>query len=385
MFTIGDNDTFPLWYLQEVENYRTDVKLVNTSLLATDWYIDQMKRKTYQAPPIPSKLTHKQYRHGTLDLAYCIPRTDNRWDIQDFMKWIYTDNEKTYIELQKGKKEKYYPTYKLRLNVDKKAVLESGLVKAKDSALIVPYIDIDIDKQGLTKNRILMLDILANNHWKHPIYFTGGASAADEYIWLKDYLQLDGIAYKFVPIKTSHKGKSIFDLGRIDTELMEKNINKWQWEQISDKDMYLDPESIKNALSYRNNLMRLAEEFTKQDKKQKAVSILDKSLKYMPLERFGNYGIALGYVDLYYEADAPEKGRKIAERLMGTFKERLTYYSRFESQYFYLIFEELDRNMSMYRRVVSALEKYEKDKQYISRIKKDFINKVKSLQNLIGK
>lgn len=385
MFTIGDNDTFPLWYLQEIENYRTDIKLVNTSLLATDWYIDQMKRKTYKAPPIPSKLTHKQYRHGTLDVAYCIPRTDKRWDIKNFMEWIYSDNEKTYLELQKGKKEKYYPTYKLRLQVDKKAVLKNGLVKAKDSARVVSYIDLDIDKQGLTKNRILMLDILANNNWKQPIYFTGGASAAEEYIWLKDYLQLDGMAYKFVPIKTPEKDKSIFDLGRIDAELMEKNIKKWQWEQISDKNIYLDSESLKNALSYRNNLMRLAEAFTKKNQKQKAVAILDTSLEYMPLRRFGNYGICLGYVDLYYEADAPQKAKKIAKELIGIFKEKLQYYSRFDSKYFYLIFEELERNMGMYRRVIRTFEKYEKDEKILKKMKKDFVNTLKPLQNLLKK
>ena len=245
MFTIGDNDTFPLWYMQEVENYRTDIKLVNTSLFATDWYIDQQKRKTYDADPIPSQLTHEQYRTGSLDVAYHIPNPilkDSVMDIRSFMNWLGSNDPRTQIDLDEdGIPEKYYPTNKLRIMVDKEAVLRNGIVPLKDSADIVPYIDIEIDRMGLAKNRILMLDLLANNNWERPIYFTGGAHADEEYIWLKDYLQLDGLAYKLVPIKTSSKtengrSRSVLDLGRIDTEVMYKNVQKWDWKNSNSDD-----------------------------------------------------------------------------------------------------------------------------------------------------
>ncbi|MFK5959195.1 MAG: DUF2723 domain-containing protein, partial [Lutibacter sp.] len=258
LFTIGDNDTFPLWYLQEVENHRTDMKLINTSLFQTDWYIDQMKRKTYEADPIPSQLTHEKYKLGTLDVAYYFEEIfpqlkDSVVNINNFMKWIESDNKRTFYDLDEdGIPEKVLPTTKIRIPVDKETVLKNGTVAQKDADLIVPYIDIEISST-LSKNRILMLDILANNNWKRPIYFTGGAQAAEEYIWLKDYLQLDGMAYRLVPIKTPDDG-NFFEMGRINTDIMYKNVKNWDWSTITDDNIYLDTETRKNSVSYRNNM-----------------------------------------------------------------------------------------------------------------------------------
>ncbi|MEI6866136.1 DUF2723 domain-containing protein [Flavicella sp.] len=382
MFTIGDNDTFPLWYMQEMENYRTDVKLINTSLFATDWYIDQMKRKTYKADPIPSQLTHDQYKHGTLDVAYHFPQTEKRWDIKDFMKWIASSDERTYFETENGHKEKFYPTNKIRLKVDKELVLKSGLVPAKDSTLIVPYIDIDIDEQGLTKNRILMLDILANNNWKHPIYFTGGANADEEYIWLKDYLQLDGLCYKFIPIKTTNQG-SMFDMGKIYTESLYEKVTGWDWTEINSKDIYLDIESRKNSISFRNNLMRLTEALIEENKFEKAEEILDLSLFEMPIEDYGHYGISLGYPEYYYKINKTEKARDVSETLIKIFQEKLVYYSRFDDSWLNFTFDEIELNLNMYRSVLRDVNTYEKDKTYIKNIEDEFINHVKLYQDIM--
>uniref|UniRef100_UPI00356823FE hypothetical protein n=1 Tax=Lutibacter sp. TaxID=1925666 RepID=UPI00356823FE len=392
LFTIGDNDTFPLWYMQEVENYRTDMKLINTSLFQTDWYIDQMKRKTYKADPIPSQLTHDKYKLGSLDVAYFFEQVqemnypqfkDSIVDIDYFMKWIESDKDITFYDLDDdGIKEKVLPTTKIRIPVNKETVLKNGIVAQKDADLIVPYIDIEVST-ALSKNRILMLDILANNNWEKPIYFTGGAQAAEEYIWLKDYLQLDGMAYRLVPIKTPNDG-NFFEMGRINTDIMYENVKNWDWRNITDDNIYLDPETRKNSVSYRNNMERLARTLIEENKLEKAEEILDISLEKMPVHKFGHYSMLISYLDLYYSLDKKEKARKLASELKTALQENLTYYSQFDESEIESVFNEVERSLLMYDQIVKTAIRFDEE-TYANSIKEEYVEYLKLFDFLISK
>ena len=380
LFTIGDNDTFPLWYLQEVEKYRTDIKIINSSLLATDWYIDQMKRKTYESDPIPSQLTHKQYRHGSLDVAYHTGQVQDRWNIDDFMMWISSSDKRTYVEISEGKFEKFYPTNKLRLTVNKETVLANGTVKQKDADSIVDYMDLDVDNRGLTKNRILMLDILANNNWKHPIYFTGGANADEEYIWLKDYLQLDGMAYKLVPIKTKTE-YGVLGMGRIDSDDLYEKVKKWDF-GYRGKDFYLDIESRKNSISYRNTISRLVEALINEKKFDKAEEMLDLSFNKMPIEKYHQYAVCLGFPEQYYLINKPEKAKTAANILIRKFQEQLVYYSQFNKYDLNYLFSEVETQFKMYQTIAADVNKYDKDEEYKKKVEEEFLQHIKLFENL---
>ncbi len=365
LFTIGDNDTFPLWYLQEVENYRTDIKTVNTSLFATDWYIDQMKRKSYEADPIPSQLTHDQYKYGTLDVAYHVPDTtivkDSVMYIKDFMNWMQSDKDFTYYQIDENRREKIYPVNKLRIPVNKEMVLKTGLVAPKDADKIVPYIDITIDPNGITKNRIMMLDILANFNWENPIYFTGGSYEDEEFIWLKDWLQMDGLTYKLVPIKTPYGG-SPFEMGRIDPNKMAKNVAKWNWGSIN-KDIYLDSETRKNSVNFRNALVRLALTQAEAGDTAKAIKTLDLSLDKMPANRFYGHGMLMDYVNSYYSLGQKEKARALANQVIGNSQQWLEYFSQFNTDNeFNSIYDELENNLLLYSEIVKMITKYDDEK-----------------------
>ena len=386
MFTIGDNDTFPLWYMQEVEGIRRDIKLVNTSLFATDWYIDQMKKATYEAPPIPSQLTHDKFRTGSLDLAYHVPHPqfkDSIIGIKDFMRWIESDNPVTYYDTGE-EKLKTYPTNRIRIPVNKANALKSGIVATKDADKMVDYIDIIIDDRGLQKNNILMLDILANFDWKQPLYFTGGANDDSEYIWLKDYLQLDGLAYKLVPILTSNKGKTMFDMGRIDSEKMYNNIQKLEWRNINSGKIYIDEQTRKNAISLRNNMLRLAETFANEKNFEKAEEILDLSLEKMPIEQFDHYSIALGYPEIYYQIGKPEKARKTAETLINIVQQKLLWYSTFDIKYSPIIINELQNVLLMYKQgILEPITNSDKDTAYVKKLQEEFMNSMSLFDHLM--
>lgn len=366
LFTIGDNDTFPLWYAQEIEGHRTDVRVINTSLFATDWYIDQMKRKAYESDPIPSQLTHDKYSFGTREAIYHQPITESRWNIKDFMNWVGSDKPQTKFRHLFDKQGRdvsaypestldivYYPTNKVRIPVNKQNVLESGLLKEKDSAFIVDYIDIDLPENALTKQRILMLDILANNDWKRPIYFSGGSFDNAEYLWMKDYLQLDGLVYKLVPIKTENA--SPFEMGRIDTDLMYTIVKKWQWGNSSDLDIYHDPQTRSQGLSFRSNLARLSEQMIEEGKIDKAKDVIDMAMTHMPFERFGFYTFVEPFLDGYYKVGEQQKARELFDKLKKVYQERLTYYSGIPRDEQYAKIEDILTNLEAYQRVVFIL------------------------------
>lgn len=366
LFTIGDNDTFPLWYVQEIEGYRTDVRVINTSLFATDWYIDQMKRQAYESAPIPSQLTHDKYKYGSRDAIYYQGVTDSRWDIKDFMNWVGSDKPQTKFKhiLQKQGADLseysesnqdiiYYPTNKIRIPVNKKNVLESGLVKAKDSALIVDYIDIDLPTGALPKNRIMMLDVIANNDWKRPIYFSGGSFDDGEYIWMKDYLQLDGLVYKLVPIKTERL--SPYEMGRIDSDLMYNIVKKWDWGNSGSPDIYHDPQTRSQGLSYRGNLARLTETLINEGKIDKAKEIINIAMKNMPLDYFGYYAFVEPFLDGYYKVGETTKARDLFQRLKKKYQERLEYYENIPLNQQYENINDIIADMEGYRRNIDIL------------------------------
>ncbi|PWA06836.1 glycosyltransferase family 117 protein [Flavobacterium psychrotolerans] len=327
LFTIGDNDTFPLWYAQEIEKVRTDIKIVNTSLFMTDWYIDQMKMKTYESDGLPISFTHDQYVGDKLDYAVYNQKTENRWDINALLKFIGSDDPQTIVEMQNGQKIHFYPTDKIRIPVDKNTIIQNKVVNPKYNDSIVPYIDIQIKGSALYKNRLMMLDIIANNNWKRPVYFTGGSFGDDDYLWMKDYLQLDGLVYKLVPIRTAiPKDGSPLDMGQIDSDKMYDIAMRWDWGNGDLKTIYHDTETRKNSISYRSNLSRLMEQLVNEGKIEKAKKIIELAMTKMPLDYYGYYSLVDSFAGGYYKIGEKEKARQLLEQLMTKYKENLKFY-----------------------------------------------------------
>ncbi|MEC8636112.1 MAG: DUF2723 domain-containing protein, partial [Bacteroidota bacterium] len=397
IFTIGDNDTFALWYAQEIEGYRTDVKTINTSLLATDWYIDQMKRKTYESESIPSQMTHDLYAYGIRDYIKHESLIDSvRWDIKDFINWVSSDHPRTKYKsllLQAGEDPNrlpmgtqemiFYPTNKIRVPVNKENVIKSGLVKPKDYDLIVPHIDIDLPEGGMTKNQIMMLDILANNDWERPIYFTGGSYADSEYMWMKEYLQLEGLVYKLVPIKTPLNSNNPYIMGRLDSDLMYDIVMKWSWGNSESSSIYHDPETRKNSISFRSNMARLAEKLIDEGKNKKAKEVLDLAVQKMPLDYFGYYSLVVPMIDAYYRLGAVESAQQLAVKVGEKYRDEMEYFSSLKPSEQYLLGEEIITQAERYRTLLEAVLVNE-DKILLAESLNQFIEAITPFVNLYG-
>lgn len=357
LFTIGDNDTFALWYVQEIENYRTDVRVINTSLFATDWYIDQMRVKAYESEPIRTTLENKNYRYGTNEyIRYSQdPRLSDTLMISDWLKYIKSDHPSTQAELANGQVINTFPAKTLRLPVNKENALNSGLVKPEDADEIVPYIDIKINSQILYKNRLLMLDVVANTQWKRPVYFTGGSFGDDDYLWMKDYLQLDGVCYKLVPIRTPVDPKDPFSMGRIDHEKMYSIVSNWEWGNSGSDKIYHDPETRKNAITYRSNLARLTESLLAAGEEEKALEIINLAMEKMPLDKFGYYSLVEPFIDGYYKVGEKQLARDLWNRTAEKYQEYLAYYSQLDLERQYMLGDEIVSNIQRYRSLIDLL------------------------------
>lgn len=371
IFTIGDNDTFALWYAQQIEKYRTDVRVVNTSLLATDWYMDQMKRKAFESDPVPSQFEPKDY-HGKDDAIFLREITQDTIPIKTWLNYIQNDDPRTKAELQSGQMVNTFPSKYISIPVDKQAVLKNGIVKPEDADKIVDKIVVKIGSQILYKNRLFMLDILANNSWKRPIYFTGGSFGDEDYLWMKDYLQLDGVAYKLVPIRTPVNRKNPFDMGRIDTDKMYHIVKNWDWGNMEDPGLYHDPETRKNSITYRSNLARLVEALINKGETEKAKEMLDLGMKEMPVDYYDYYTLLEPFISGYYEVGEKEKARELWEKVAGKYQEELKYYSNWSKERQYRYADEIITDIERYRGLVDLLIKHQDDK--IVREKADEFN-----------
>lgn len=372
IFTIGDNDTFPLWYLQEIEGYRTDVRVVCTSLLTQDWYIDQMKAKAYDSEPLPIKFTHDQYVGNKRDAILIDPQTDQRFDLSLLLDVIRSDDQRTKRITEAGTTLHFIPTNKFSLPVDAAVIAKNNIVSPYLRDQIVPSLDIDITDQAIYKHRLIMLDIIANNKWERPVYFSGGSFNNDDFAWMKDYLQLQGLIYKLVPIKSPGQNAHPLDMGIIDSDRMYETVKKWYWGNMGSDKIYHDPQTRRNALSYRINLSRLAEQLIEEGKNAKAKEILDMAMTNMPIQYYGYYQLVIPFVECYYKIGETKLAQEYAKQLAEKSKEKLFYYKNLplddQNYYAYEILSELE----IWRNLVAIVDEEDKQADFVNQFKNDF-------------
>ena len=241
LFTYGDNDTYPLWYIQEVENVRPDVRIVNLSLLGTDWYIRGMKNKMNESEPLPISMSNDKFKPGVRDVIYFNDqKVAGATELKEVFDFITSDDKSTMVEYNNGDVANYLPTKNFKLTIDPNQVVQTGTVPAAEKDKIVPEMDWTFSGRYVTKDVLAMMDILSHNNWKRPIYFSVTVPN-ENMIGLDKYLYNEGFAYRLMPLKPDSASNA---LENSNTPVMYHNMmTKFKWGNMKTA-RYLDHESM---------------------------------------------------------------------------------------------------------------------------------------------
>ena len=342
----GDNDTFPLWFNQEVDGVRTDVRIMNSSYLGGEWYIDEMKTRANEAAPVPFKLPANKYTFVN-DVVPIREKVNRTVDIKEIMSFIESEQQGTKLQLTDGSLLDYLPARRIAIPVNKENAIKSGIVKEKDSHLIVDtvYINIAAHKNRLDKSEMMMLDLLANFEWNRPICFTQVYILQD--FGLLDYLQFDGYSYRLVPIYTPYK--SAWDIGRIDTEwtaplLMEK----FRFGNLADPDVLVDHFTQYNlsASKAREGFARVAKQLIAEGKQAEAEAMLDRGLEVLPSPKIRySDSNTLPFIEAYYTLGKMEKGDELLVNYFNVLREYIEYYLQFDGVKANLVSSQINQRM----------------------------------------
>ena len=354
LFTNGDNDTFPLWYVQEVEGYRTDVRICNLSLLNTDWYIDQMKRRAYKSAPLPITMDEEKYRQGTRDIVVLdSPKDPNKpyMDLKKGMKYALNDDQTR--DYGAGKSYSILPSNSFRIEADSADLVRHGVLNEEEMKSRVEYIEWTLtDERGnpkgyILKNQFAVLDLLANNQWERPVYFAV-TTGPDSYMGLEEYFRLEGLAYRLVPIRyPKNSNPNMF--GGVSTDIMYENVmNKWHWGGMDNLEdgIYMDENNRRMVTNFRLQMANLGDQLLQDGDANRSLDIFEKIMTAMPEENVplgrvllsvqngllelsatvSGPGIVLYDLSEERRARAKELGAHLTRRLFDIHAEELQYF-----------------------------------------------------------
>ena len=372
LFTNGDNDTFPLWYVQEVEGYRTDVRIVNLSLLNTDWYVEQMKRRAYDSAPVPIRMGEEKYRQGTRDIVLMDPPSDTNnpyVDIETAMRQALDDAD--MVDYGGGRKYAHLPSNSFRIPVDKNAAISSGLVLPEERDRVVDALTWTVTdgqgtpKQYVLKNQFMVMEILRNNNWERPVYFAV-TIGPDSYVGLQDYFRLEGLAWRLVPVKYGSRGGQPVGIAQ---DLMYTNVMEdFQWGGMdSEGEIYMDENNRRMATNIRLQLTNLAESFAQSGKVTKGLEVLERLIASTPSRNVPYDRIMLPSIELLSEfaqdntlteAQRQRAGalaKQVGSELFATLSGDVNYFFSLEDDYYLAANSEIQMAMAVSQRVAGAL------------------------------
>ncbi|MFZ4725118.1 MAG: DUF2723 domain-containing protein, partial [Paludibacter sp.] len=339
IFSNGDNDTFPLWYNQEVEGNRTDVRVCNLSYLQTDWYIGQMKRGAYTSEPLPISWQAKDYAAGKNEVMWVDSMIPNL-DIKTAFDFILSPDPQT-----KRDGESFIPTNHLFLPVDAQQVVESGTLPMTRASEIIPQIDITLGRR-LTKSELMILEMLKENNWKRPIYFAVTVGD-DYYLGLNDHFELTGMAYQILPVGVKGAGSGV----NVD-EMYNNMMTKFRYGGIENPKVYLDENILRMCRTHRMMFSQLIGALVMKGDSVRAQKALDYCNKVIPGNTVRHDYTSTQLADFYYKLGDSAKGNAIMNDVAKDCVENLDWYLNLNTSQRNSVNNRIGHNMAVLNQVM---------------------------------
>ena len=361
IFTRGDNDTFPLWYVQEVEGYRTDVRVCNYMLSSGYWYVHQMGRKQYESDRLPLSLTPAQYDNGVNEPIFIQDVFEGPVELKDAIEFIKSDNPRTKVGLMSGDKVNYLPARRLKITVDKETVIRNGIVPESMKDQIVDEIvwEIPSSVNYLYKNDLMLLDFIATSNWSRAVYFTS-LNDIENVLGIDKYLHQEGLAHRFMPVEATsyYKGAGgVFVDGSYEL-LMADDI---RWGNLNEPGVAVDPESRRSVLFVKQAYMRLAQTLANSQRKEDAVAVLDKCLEFFPNDKIPYDILMTSYPEIYYACGATDKGDAFMNTMHENCIDNLIYYYELDTPFLMYYSESIYENLAILDKMRTIATKYKRN------------------------
>jgi hypothetical protein len=351
LFTNGDNDTYPPWYCQEVENLRSDIRVINLQLLMTDWYSDQLRRPANTSTPVIYSIPQEKIPEGTRDYIgyFDNPRMNidknAYYDLKEIVNFMTSDNPDYMASTYSGTSVNYMPTKKYQISVDSAKVVNNGTVRKVYAHRIPKYLQWEFKGGSIYKNSLMQLDMIASNDWDRPIYWAI-TSGDDTYLGLEDWFQQEGMTYRLVPIRKQADEKDGNEAGRVDPVIMYDNImTKFKWGNLENPNIYIDGVTRRHLNNYRNVFSTVGKRLLALNEKKKVEALVDKCLEVLPENHIPHELNSIQLSQLYYLADCKDKGLKLNQKLSALFIEELDYFMTLNTGFRKDAQEDIQRDM----------------------------------------
>ena len=350
--------------MQEVEGFRTDVRVCNYMLSGGYWYVHQMGRKVYESDPLPLTLTPEEYNNGINEQVY-IEEEDffngKRVELKQIIDFIH--NPKA-VKRYPGGSYNYIPCRSVKLTVDKEACIRNGIVPPEMADRIVDEIDWEIkDSRAIFKNALMLLDFMATNNWERPVYFTS-FSDMSKTLGIDKYLHMEGLAYRFIPVEAEDYLKrygGVYREGSYDLLVTKANEGIVNWGNLNQEDVVPDRESVRNVSYAQLAYSRLAQALVNHGEFDSAVVVMDKYQEFFPNEKFPVEIHTYQFPEMYYICGATEKGDAYLMNLVNNYCDKVKYYGGMKPKFRKYYEEDVDEGMSLLKHFGDVAKKYGRD------------------------